>query len=555
VVNNFELSINNYFSALPYTPTKIQVRILEIILKTYERKIYSLIEAANGVGKTTCLATAAAILARRNVSSTIFCLTYKQISRIINELKQIDSSLKTTIVGSRNALCCSDNSVSARTICRIKSLRYACPYGKPRADYSLWLADVDDIVQNSRREGICAYEAAWESVGNAQIVLATQAYLLYENSWRKLSRFVNNSFILVDECHNLIHGGVNVFSFPLSFKSSNCKRISQILSSRSRWSKRKLVEKLGDEESFMWSMYEEIKYQLGLNNNYLTWQITNEYNLVRLLWEANYDRLFISQNRCEGYLGYPEDSLNKRLNSFSGGVFVSATPGSIETYKRIVYDKPLYVEKIPSPYTREQLKIYIVDDFTTRFTERTTQNYLKLSKWIVGLLDKTRSLGVFFPSYDYLNKMVVTITEQYGYVSLILESESLMYLTYHGNRAVFSVQGGREGEGTEIPGGLDLVVVVGLALPFPKSLLAVREKMYRGLGLRDPSEPAYLSWATQKAVQAVGRVIRGPNDKGIGILIDKRFKSPKVLRSFPSWFKNYIVGSMSFGSLLSYLEV
>ncbi|MEM3656180.1 MAG: helicase C-terminal domain-containing protein [Thermoprotei archaeon] len=548
-----ELEIDQLYTSLPYTLTKTQIRILDVIFRTRERHIYSLIEAANGVGKTTCIATAAALLAKQGVRSAIFCMTYKQISRVINELKRIGTAARSVVVGSHDAFCCSDNFASPRTICRIRSMRGACAYGRPSADYSPWLLDVDELVRDARTRGVCAYEAAWQSADNAQIVLATQAYLLYDNSWKKISRFVDNRFLLVDECHNLIHSGVSVFSFSLDFKSSACKRIREIVVAKTRWSKGTLLARLGDVENFIADVYQEILSLLDSKNNHLAWKVINEYNLIKLLWEATYDRLFVRENQCEGYLGYPEEHLNRRFKAFSGGVLVSATPGSIETYKRIVYDAPLYVEKLPAPYTKDQLKIFILNDFSTKYTERTTQNYVKACDRILRLWEKTRNLGVYLPSYEYLNKIASTIFEKHPEIAFISQSPSLVEFRYHENRAVLSVQGGREGEGSEIPGGLDVVLVVGLALPFPKSLLVAREKMYRGLGISNPGEPAYISWATQKAVQAIGRVIRGPSDKGVGILMDRRFQYHYVVRSFPTWFQSYILRSIGFEELIKLL--
>lgn len=538
---------------LPYKPTKIQLRILDIILKTYNRHIYSLVEAANGIGKTTSLAAGAAILARRGVRTAIFCRTYRQISRVMEELRRVDMSLKAVVLGSHNILCCADNVVSPRTICRVRDLRGTCPYGRPTADYSKWLLDADELVLEARRVGVCAYEAAWQSIGEAQIVVAPQAYLLYENSWNKICRSIEGFFVLIDESHNLIYSGVSVFSFPLVFVSETGKSLVQIVSMRRRWSKKKLLERLGEKEVYVLKLKDEIKAVLGVKDYSLCLQMVNELDLMRLLWEADYDRIFVDQNQCNAYLGFPEEYLNRRLTVFSGGVFVSATPGSVDTYRKMVYDRPLYVERLEAPYSREQLKIYIVNDFTTRFSERTDESYMDASERVLRLLDKTQSMGVYFPSYEYLNKVVVKIEESNHQAHFKADSSSLVELFYHGHRAVMGVQGGSESEGSEIPGGLDLVLVVGLALPFPKSLLAVREKMYRGLGISNVDQPAYISWATQKAVQAVGRVIRGPNDRGVGVLMDKRFDYKGVRGSLPAWFREYIVGSVDFEKLMSAL--
>lgn len=537
---------------LPYTLTKIQMRILDIIIRTQSRCIYSLVEAANGVGKTTSLAVGAAILAKKGVRIAVFCHTYRQISRVMCELRRVGGDLKAVVLGSQNSLCCADNVSSPRVVCRIRGLRRVCPYGRPAVDYFQWLLDSDEAVSEARRKGVCAYEAAWQSVREAQIVVAPQAYLLYENSWNKISGLVDGNFVLVDESHNLIYGGINVFGFPLVFESHAGREVAQILIRKKRWPRRKLLEKLGEKERFVANIQDEIMGALEKGDYSRCFQAVNELELIRLFWEADYDRVFIDQNQCSAYLGFPEEYLNRRLQIFSGGVFVSATPGSIETYRKMVYDRPLYVERLEAPYTKEQLKIYVVNDFTTRYSERTDESYMEVCRRILRLLEKTKSMGVYFPSYEYLNRVVLGLAENRE-ASFRAGSSQIVELLYQGRRAVLSVQGGSEGEGSEIPGGLDLVLVVGLALPFPKSLLAVREKMYRGMGIVDAEQPAYISWATQKAVQAVGRVIRGPGDRGVGILMDRRFDYSAVRRSLPSWFRSYIVGSMGFERLMGSL--
>ena len=47
----------------------------------------------------------------------------------------------------------------------------------------------------------------------------------------------------------------------------------------------------------------------------------------------------------------------------------------------------------------------------------------------------------------------------------------------------------------------------------------------------------YLYPGLQRVVQAAGRVIRGPMDKGSVYLIDDRFDRPQVRRLLPAWWK------------------
>jgi DNA excision repair protein ERCC-2 len=47
---------------------------------------------------------------------------------------------------------------------------------------------------------------------------------------------------------------------------------------------------------------------------------------------------------------------------------------------------------------------------------------------------------------------------------------------------------------------------------------------------------AYLFPGIQKVVQAAGRVIRTPEDRGVLYLIDERFARPEVRRLLPAWW-------------------
>ena len=47
---------------------------------------------------------------------------------------------------------------------------------------------------------------------------------------------------------------------------------------------------------------------------------------------------------------------------------------------------------------------------------------------------------------------------------------------------------------------------------------------------------AYLYPGLQKVVQAAGRVIRGPTDRGVVVLIDDRYRRPQVQRLLPRWW-------------------
>ena len=96
------------------------------------------------------------------------------------------------------------------------------------------------------------------------------------------------------------------------------------------------------------------------------------------------------------------------------------------------------------------------------------------------------------------------------------------------------VMGGIFGESIDLgSNALAGVVVVSLALP-PSDLLKTltSEHFDQTHGTGWGQQVAYLQPALSRIVQAAGRVIRGPEDKGVLCLVDPRFADAKLAAFF-----------------------
>jgi len=101
----------------------------------------------------------------------------------------------------------------------------------------------------------------------------------------------------------------------------------------------------------------------------------------------------------------------------------------------------------------------------------------------------------------------------------------------------FAVLGGSFAEGVDLPGTrLIGAFIATLGLP---QVNAVNEQMKRRLDAGGGAgfDAIYLFPGIRKVVQAAGRVIRTPADRGSVFLIDDRFARPEVLRLLPSWWQ------------------
>lgn len=101
----------------------------------------------------------------------------------------------------------------------------------------------------------------------------------------------------------------------------------------------------------------------------------------------------------------------------------------------------------------------------------------------------------------------------------------------------FAVLGGAFAEGIDLTGTrLIGAFVATLGLP---QLNPVNEELRRRLDAEFGAgyDYTYLFPGIRKVVQAAGRVIRTPSDRGVLHLIDDRFTRPEVLRLLPSWWR------------------
>ncbi len=101
------------------------------------------------------------------------------------------------------------------------------------------------------------------------------------------------------------------------------------------------------------------------------------------------------------------------------------------------------------------------------------------------------------------------------------------------------VMGGMFSEGIDYIGDmLSGVIVVGVGLPMINELNNQLKDYYEH-AFQKGFDYAYQYPGMNKVIQAVGRVIRTENDKGVAILIDDRFDTAYYKKLFPIEWKSY----------------
>jgi DNA excision repair protein ERCC-2 len=103
---------------------------------------------------------------------------------------------------------------------------------------------------------------------------------------------------------------------------------------------------------------------------------------------------------------------------------------------------------------------------------------------------------------------------------------------------MFAVCGGKWSEGLDYRGNqLAAAMVIGLPLaPFTQVRKMINDHFHRKFGA-EGEFIAYTLPAMNKAMQALGRVLRTETDRGVLLLGETRFLDPEIFAGLPPWMR------------------
>lgn len=200
---------------------------------------------------------------------------------------------------------------------------------------------------------------------------------------------------------------------------------------------------------------------------------------------------------------------------------------------------------VPSAFPAHHLRVQVADGVSTRFLHR-ARSLDRLVDVIERQYDAhPGNYLVFFSSLAYLRQAAARLAErrpdivqwqQGSGMSVAQRQDFLDRFVPDGRGLGFAALGGVFGEGVDLPGTrLVGAFIATLGLP-PVSVQQeqVKARLDRLFG----SERGYadLVPAMQKVVQAAGRVLRTPEDRGWLWLMDDRYGRPEVRRLLPAWW-------------------
>lgn len=224
------------------------------------------------------------------------------------------------------------------------------------------------------------------------------------------------------------------------------------------------------------------------------------------------------------------------LASFHASIHASGTLAPLAEYRDALgLPEETRLERFPSPFPPQRLQVRVARGLTTKYERIQTDPALvdRLQEATRLLVSRMRVSGaVFFPSHQLLQDFrEVGVFPPTGPTPLVesrdLSQESFMRLVQAHRQAktpsvLAGVLGGRLSEGMDFPGRqLEAVVVVGA--PYPKPT-AHQRALFHYFESRFGRGWEYVVKAPtlRRLRQALGRLIRSPEDRGFAVILDER---------------------------------
>ena len=240
----------------------------------------------------------------------------------------------------------------------------------------------------------------------------------------------------------------------------------------------------------------------------------------------------------------PSDFLAADFAKGRAAVLFSATLAPAGYYKDLCGLPDARAVALRSPFDPANMGLWCARQVSTRYKDR-ADSIAKVSDLLaVMAAAQPGHYLAFFPSYSYLQQVWEDFAARYPDQPTLCQESSMdegqrtefltQFLARDGKPLLgFAVLGGVFGEGVDLTGeSLIGVAVVSPGLP----QIGPRQEQLRdyfeetrGAGF----DYAYRYPGMNKVLQAAGRVIRTPQDRGVVLLIDDRFLAPDTRRLMP----------------------
>ncbi len=416
------------------------------------------VQAPTGVGKTMSAIFPSVRAIGEGKGETLFYLTAKTITGTVAQeafhiLREKGLKFKVTAITAKEKLCFQDTP---------ECTPEKCPYAKGHFDrvndavYELWTTEEvysrEVIRAHAEKWQVCPFEMCLDLSIWVDGIICDYNYVFDPNV--HLKRFFGENIsgdhiFLIDEAHNLVERGREMYSAGISRQSLVALR-KKI---RKRFSK--LARTLDKANRQMMELEENLAetgkgYQVLSNPGVLPITFLTisgeleeileekepEEELRREILEFYFivrDFLNVSELVDENYVVHTENSaeevfrqklfclnpaenLGEYLKKGKSAIFFSATMFPMLYYRELLTtDRDAYGIYVQSPFPKENRRILIGSDVSSRYTRRNRAEYQKIAGYIARCVwQRQGNYMVFFPSYRLMEDVLQVYEEEFS---------------------------------------------------------------------------------------------------------------------------------------------
>ena len=260
----------------------------------------------------------------------------------------------------------------------------------------------------------------------------------------------------------------------------------------------------------------------------------------------------------------PAPFVDASLAAGRSAALFSATLTPPAFYRNVLGCADARAVALPSPFPPENLGLFCLPGISTRYRQREASVPAVADALAALAKGRTGNYLAFFPSYAYLQQVYEAFAARWPDIPTLVQQRSLddagraEFLAQFVPRPAetllgFAVMGGIFGEGVDLVGDrLIGCAIVGVGLPQVNPRQEMLRRYYEeqsGCGF----DYAYRYPGMNKVLQAAGRVVRTPQDKGVVLLLDDRFAQPDTARLFPPHWRHiqYLPGTAALETALA----
>ena len=545
------------------------------------------IRAPTGIGKTVAALFPAVKALGEGLTAKVFYLTATGVTKSVAEdtlarLRMAGVRLKSITLTAREKICFNESVACHPDLCPFAKGHYDRVKAAIAEAFTSEALTRDRIEEVARRHRVCPFELSLDLSLWVDAVICDYNYAFDPRAY--LRRFFVSPWgaftFLVDEAHNLVDRAREMFSAELRKQpllrvkrlarqrgTPETLRAAEALQGVNKWFLQ--ARKRCDPTSLAYVEQARPDDLIPLLSDLVraseTVLLRNERTalhqelldlyfevqgvlLVSQGFDARY-RTLVERNGADVRLRLwcvdPSFLMGQALQRARAAVFYSATLAPIDYFVRILGggEGAKRVE-LPSPFPPEHLGVLVEGSVATLYARR-RESLPVLGEVICAAAESVAgNMLVFFPSFEYLAMAEAEVRERGGGLNIdvqrrdMADEERRQYLERFRADADppilgFAVMGGIFGEGIDLVGDrLQAAMIVGVGLPqicLERDLIRQYFDEQEGVGF----DYAYVYPGMNRVLQATGRVIRTESDRGVVILVDRRFITPRYRRLFP----------------------